>query len=150
MLDLSKVPVIDHDVTMCSYMSLGSERYIKLTDELSSSVLYIPESKFNKCFKVFKNILKNEGMYSGYILEGRGYRWFKPSHIEPSLGGGDYFRTDRIPIYIEMFKHVSKYKVYLDRDSLLSQNLYVLKIVNKKIKTRKKLNKIEGLPYLNL
>lgn len=150
MLDLSKVPVIDSNVTIRSYMSINDERCIKLEDTFSSSTLYLLESKFNKCFKVLKNILENEDEYRRYFASARGHKWFRLRDIDCLLSGGDYFMVDRVPIYVEMFKHISRYKVRLDRDSLLTQNLYVLETVNKKIKTRKKLNKTEGLPYLNL
>lgn len=150
MLDISKVPVVDSNVTINSYVSIDGERCIKLEDDFSSSTLYLLESKFNKCFKIFKNILENEDEYRGYFAHARGYKWFKLRDIDCSLSGGDYFMVDRVPIYVEMFKHISRYKVCLERDSLLSQNLYVLETVNKKIKSRKKLSKAEGVPYLNL
>lgn len=150
MLDLSKVPVVDNDVTIRSYMSIDNTRCIKLEDEFSNSILYFPESKFNKYFKMFKNVLENGDGYSGYYASARGHKWFRPRDIDSSLGGSDYFMVDRVPIYVEMFKHISKYKVCLERNSLLSQNLYVLETVNKKIKSRKKLSKAEGLPYINL
>ena len=150
MLDLSKVPVIDNNVTIRSYMSIDHTRCIKLEDEFSNSVLYFPESKFNKYFKVFKDIVENEEPYSNRFASARGHNWFRPRDIDCSLSSGDYFMVDRVPIYVEMFKHISKYRVSLDRDSLLSQNLHVLEAVNKKIKNRKKLSKIEGLPYLSL
>ena len=56
MLDLSKVPVVDSNVAMYSFIAINKSRYIKLIDELSRSEVYFPASKFNKCFKVFKNI----------------------------------------------------------------------------------------------
>lgn len=150
MLDLSKVPVIDSDVTIYSYMSIDNKRCIKLNDGYSSSVLYFPESKFNKYFKMFKEVLENEEKYCDNFVSGRGHKWFRPSHIDDSLRCQDYFMVDRVPIYVEMLKHISKYKVCLDRDSLLSQNLYVLETVNKRIKKRKKLSEAEGVPYLSL
>lgn len=150
MLDLSNVPVIDDNVTIHSYISFDDTRCIKLEDAFSSSALYFSESKFNKCFKVFKNILENEDEYRRYFASGRGHKWFKLRDIDASLDGSDYFMVDRVPIYVEMFKHVRKYKVCLDRDSLLSQNIDVLEVVNKKIKSRKRLNRVEGLPYLSL
>jgi hypothetical protein len=150
MLDLSRVPVVDSNVTIRSYMSINGERCIKLEDTFSSSILYLLESKFNRCFKVLKNILENEGEYGEYFARARGHKWFRLRDIDCSLSGGDYFMVDRVPIYVEMFKHISKYKVCLDRDSLLSQNLYVLETVNKRMKNRKKLSKANGLPYLNL
>lgn len=150
MLDLSKVPVIDSDVKIRSYQSLDGIRCINLEDEFTHSVIYFPESKFNKCFKAFKDVLENEGKYRKYFAYARGHQWFRPIEIEPSFSGSDYFIVDRVPIYVEMFKHISKCKVCLDRNSLLSQNLYILEAVNKKIKRCKKLNKIEGLLYLNL
>lgn len=145
MLDLSKVPVVDSNVK-----PINSERCIKLEDNFSCSELDIPESKFNKYFKMFKEVLDNEDRYRGYFASTRGHKWFRPRAIDSSLDGSDYFMVDRVPIYVEMFKHISKYKVYLDRDSLLSQDISVLETLNKKIKTRKTLNKIEGLLYLNL
>jgi hypothetical protein len=150
MLDLSKVPVVDSNVTIRSYVSINNERCIKLEDTFSSSVLYLLESKFNRCFKVLKNILENEDEYRSYFASARGHKWFRLRDIDCSLSGGDYFMVDRVPIYVEMFKHISRYKVCLERDSLLTQNLYVLETVNKKIKSRKKLSKSEGVPYLNL
>lgn len=150
MLDLSEVPVVDSNVAIYSFVSRDKSRYIKLIDEFSNSVVYIPESKFNKCFKIFKNILENEEMYADNIAHARNHEWFVPRSIDDSFSGSDYFMVDRVPIYVEMFKHVNKYKVYLDRDSLMSQSIYVLKAVNKKIKRCKKINKIEGLLYLNL
>ena len=150
MLDLSKVPIVDSDVTMYSFISINKSRYIKLTDALSCSGVYFPETKFNKCFKIFKNLLENEEMYADNIYYTRGHEWIRPREINDSFTGNDYFMLDRIPIYVEMFKHVNEYKVCLDRDSLMSQNLCVLNAVNKKIKKCKRLNKIEGLPYLNL
>ena len=150
MLDLSKVPVIDSNVTMYSFIAIDKTRYIKLRDELSCSDVYFPESKFNKCFKIFKNILEDKEKYANYIASSRGNKWFRPREIDDSFTGGDYFILDRVPIYIEMFKHVNKYKVCLDRDSLMSQNICVLNAVNNKIKKCKRLNKIDGLPYLNL
>lgn len=150
MLDLSKVPVVDNNVKIRSYISIDNTRCIKLSDEFSSSMLIFPESKFNKYFKMFKDVLENEEIYSSSFASARGHKWFRPRDIDESLVGGDYFMVERVPIYIEMFKHISKYKVCLERDSLLSQNLYVLERVNKKIKNRKKLSKTEGLPYLSL
>ena len=150
MLDLSKVPVVDSNVAIYSFLAIDKSRYIKLIDELSHSEIYFPESKFNKCFKVFKNILENEEMYADSISDARGRKWFRPREIDDSFTGSDYFILDRVPIYVEMFKHVNKYKVCLDRDSLLSQNICVLNAVNKKIKKRKRLNKVDGLPYLSL
>jgi hypothetical protein len=97
-----------------------------------------------------KNILENEDEYGEYFASARGHKWFRPRDIDCSLSGGDYFMVDRVPIYVEMFKHISKYKVCLDRESLLSQNVYVLETINNKIKRRKKLSKTKGLPYLNL
>ena len=150
MLNLSNVPVVDNDVTISSYVSISGGRCIKLEDEFSNSRLYFPESKFNKYFKIFKEVLENGDRYRRCFASARGHEWFIPRDIDFSLGGSDYFMVDRVPIYIEMFKHISKYKVCLDRDSLLSQNICVLEAVNKKIKNRKKLSKTEGLPYLNL
>lgn len=150
MLDLSKVPVIDSNVTIHRCIIRG-RRCIKLEDDLSCSTLYLLESKFNRCFNIFKNILDNEDKYRGYFVSARGCEWFRPGDIDCSLGNrGDYFMVDRVPIYVEMFKHISRYKVCLDRDSLLSQNIYVLEAINNKIKNRKKLSKTEGLPYLSL
>ncbi len=150
MLDLSKVPVVDSHVTIRSYRAINNERCIKLEDTFSSSILYLLESKFNKCFKVLKNILEHEDEYAGCFASARGHKWFRLRDIDFSLSGGDYFMVDRVPIYVEMFKHISRYKVCLDRDSLLSQNIDVLETVNKEIKRRKKLRKTEGLPYLSL
>lgn len=150
MLDLSKVPVVDDNVTIYSYTSIDNSRCIKLEDAFSRSTLYFPESKFNKYFKAFKEVLENEEKHKHNFASGRGYKWFRPRDIDCALHGGDYFMVERVPIYIEMFKHISKYKVCLDRDSLLSQNLYVLEAVNKKIKNRKKLSKIKNLPYISL
>lgn len=150
MLDLSKVPVIDNDVTIRSYLAIDNTRCIKLEDEFSNSCLWFPESKFNKYFKMFKEVLEDGDRYRKYFASARGHKWFRPIDIDSSLGIGDYFMVDRVPIYVEMFKHIRKYKVCLDRDSLLSQNICVLEAVNKKIKNRKKLSKTEGLPYLNL
>jgi hypothetical protein len=150
MLDLSKVPVVDSNVKICSYMSISKIRCIKLEDMFSNSTLYFPESKFNKYFKMFKTVLENEETYNQFYAISRGHKWFKPTDIDNSLKCWDYFMVERVPIYIEMFKHISRYKVRLDKDSLLSQNLYILEEVNKKIKNRKKLNKIKNLPYLSL
>lgn len=150
MLDLSKVPVVDSNVTMYSFIAIDKIMYIKLRDDLVCSDIYFPESKFNKCFKIFKNILENEEIYADVIHYARGVKWFRPRAIDDSFTGGDYVVLDRVPIYVEMFKRVNKHKVCLDRDSLMSQNIYVLNAINKKIKKRKRLNKIEGLPYLNL
>jgi hypothetical protein len=150
MLDLSKVPVVDSNVKICSYMSISKTKCIKLEDMFSNSTLCFPESKFNKYFKIFKTVLENEEMYNKFYASSRGHKWFRPRDIDPSLWGIDFFMVERVPIYIEMFKHISRYKVCLDKDSLLSQNLYVLEEVNKKIKNRKKLNKIKNLPYLSL
>lgn len=150
MLDLSKVPIIDSEVKISSYIAINRQRCIKLNDEFSSSILYFPESKFNKYFNVFKEVSENESMYRDKFASARGRTWFRPKDIDTSLSGSDYFMLERVPIYLEMFKHISKYKVCLDRDSLLSQSLYVLETVNNKIKNRKKLNKTEGLPYLSL
>lgn len=150
MLDISKVPVVDDDVEIRSYKSLDNIRYIKLWDGVSRSEIYIQESRFNKYFKLFKEVLKNRETYRRFFLSSRGREWFKPRDIDNSLNGSDYFMVDRVHIYIEMFKHISKYKAYLDRDSLSSQNISVLEAVNKKIKRCKKLNKAEGSLYLNL
>lgn len=150
MLDISKVPVVDSDVKICSYVSISGTRCIKLMDNVTHSELCLKETNFNKCFKVLKSILKNKEAYKKFFLISRGNEWFSLRDIDYSLSGSDYFMVDRIPIYVEMFKHIGKYKVCLDRDSLLSQNIYVLETVNKKIKRRKKLNKAEGLLYLNL
>ena len=150
MLDISKVPVVESNVTINSYVSINGERCIKLEDDFSNSTLYFPESKFKKYFKMFKDILEREDAYRRIFASARGHEWFRPRDIVDSSGGFDYFMVDRVPIYVEMFKHISKYKVRLDRDGLLSQNLYILETVNKKIKNRKRLNKIEGLPYLSL
>ena len=109
MLDISKVPVVDSNVTINSYVSINGERCIKLEDDFSSSTLYLLESKFNKCFKVFKNILENEDEYRCYFASGRGHEWFKLRDIDCSVGGGDYFMEDRVPIYVDMFKHISRY-----------------------------------------
>lgn len=150
MLDLSKVPVVDSGVTMYSFNAIDKTRYIKLKDDVFRSEVYFPESKFNKCFEIFKNILEDKEKYADYITDSRGRKWFRPREIDDSFTGSDYFVLDRVPIYIEMFKHINKYKVCLDRDSLMSQNICVLNAVNNKIKKRKRLNKIDGLPYLNL
>ena len=150
MLDISKVPVVDSNVTIYSYMSIDDTRCIKLHDEFSNSTLYFPESKFKKYFKMFKDILEREDAYRRIFASARGHEWFRPVDIDKELNCFDYFMVDRVPIYVEMFKHVGRYKVYLDRDSLLSQNLRVLETVNKKIKNRKKLNKTEDSVYLNL
>lgn len=150
MLDISEVPVIDSNVTICKYSALGGVKYIKLSDNVSRSVLYIPELRFNKYFNTFKDVLNNQEKYSKIFIMSRGHNWFRFVDIDRSLLGTDYFMVDRVPIYVEMFKHISKYKVCLDRDSLLSQNLCVLEAVNKKIKNCKKLNKIDGLLYLKL
>ena len=150
MLELSKVPVVDSNVTIHSFISMKKSRCIELREVFSCFVIYIPESKFNKCFKIFKNILENEEMYADNIAHVRGHKWFKPKDIDDLFSGSDYFMADRVPIYVEMFKHISRYNVCLERDSLMSQNIYVLRAVNKKIKRCKKINKIEGLPYLNL
>jgi hypothetical protein len=150
MLDISKVPVIDNDVTISIYMSISNKRCIKLIDTFSRSAVFFPESQFKKYFNMFKDVLENEEKYKKIFASARGCKWFRPKDIDSSLSGGEYFILERVPIYLEMFKHVVKYKVCLDRDSLLSHNLNILEAVNNKIQKRKKLNKIEGLPYLNL
>lgn len=150
MLDLSNVPVVDSDVAIRSYISFDTTRCITLEDALTNSVLSFPESNFNKHFRLFKDVLKNKEKYRKFIARCRGKEWLRIRDIDNSLNSNDYFMVDRVPIYVEMFKYIKRYKVCLDRDSLLSQNICILESVNKKIKRCKKLNKIDGLLYLNL
>lgn len=152
MLDYSEVPIIDSNISITTYKGITGRKIIKLDDRVSMSTLYIPESDFNKTFKAIKKIVANLGEHRGKFLSARGHEWVRFKDIDRVLFCEcyDYFMVDRIPIYVEMLKHIKKCKVYLDRESLLSQRIEVLEAVNKKIKRRKKLYKIEDSKYITI
>lgn len=151
MLDISNVPNVDTDVRIKKHTIINGVCIYVLSDEQTYSRVYFNKKNIKKYLKVFEDVIKNQDKYRHVFHNARGYEWFRIIYIDDSLtGSSDYLRLDRVPIYIEMFKHIGKCKVYLDKEHLLSQNLYVLEEVNKKIKTRKRLYKVDNKPYIKV
>lgn len=152
MLDFSEVPIVDSGISITTYKGITGRQIIKLDDRVSMSTLYIPESNFNKMFKAIKKIVANLDEHRDKFLMARGHEWVMFKDLDRVLFCDcyDYFMVDRIPMYVEMLKHIKKYKVYLNRESLLSQHIEVLEAINKKIKRRKKLYEIEDTKYITL
>lgn len=150
MLDISNVPVINSRVKIKKFVSIYGDWCIRVDDEETDTVIRFGEKVFNKYFKALKEVMENPDKYRDIFASARGYEWFKIQSIDRKLYCNSYIRLDRVPIYIEMFKHIDKYKIYLDRDSLLAQDLYVLKEVNDKIQKRQRLRKVDSKPYINI
>jgi hypothetical protein len=150
MLDISNVPVIDSRVEIKKFMSIYRDWCIRLDDYETDTIIRFGEKMFNKYFKALKEVMENPDKYHHIFATARGYKWFQIHSIDRKLYCNSYIRLDRVPIYIEMFKHIDKFKIYLDRDSLLAKDLYVLKEVNDKIQKRQRLRKVDGKPYINI
>lgn len=149
MLDISNVPIID-GIKIHRCRVGDNKRWFELIDEQIDTRILFREDMFNRYIKALKDVIENKDKYRNIFIHTGGNIYFKLHYVDRSLPTYSYINLYRVPIYIEILKHIDKYNVCLDKDRLLILDLDVLEEVNKRIKKRKRLYKVDNKPYIKV